>query len=124
LTINEAAEVGVVVIPYTTPRTDGAGWTVHNFKIFRGDIVVAARLNRQNNRFLDYYLLPRVVCPGTVLRFTKQTFPQYKPFKLRSPSLFYQAYGDLVLRFYTSPFPTQQFRTLTNRTAILGSGQS
>ncbi|MBS0247545.1 MAG: recombinase family protein [Proteobacteria bacterium] len=100
LKINQTTDVGVVVIPYTEPRTDVAGWTLHNFKFFRGDVIFAARLNRKNSRVLDYYLLPRSVCPGTVLRFTRQTFPQYRPFKLRSPSLFYQAYGDLVRRFY------------------------
>lgn len=90
LELNGTLTIAVVIIPYSKPKTDLWGWTLRLYHFPRCDLILAGRIDKTNTHILDYYLLPRSVCPSTILRFTDRNLIRFKSYKLRSLTSFYQ----------------------------------
>jgi DNA invertase Pin-like site-specific DNA recombinase len=90
--------IGTAILPYLQFDARAWGWTLR-YRFFPDcDIVLAGRLNTANTKLLGYYLIPRSVCPRTILQFTEQNLDQFRSYKLRSLQEFYSRCKAIGIR--------------------------
>ena len=93
LRLDDTITVAAIVIPYNYDCV--WGWTVRLRFFPKCDLILVARVHRRYKTILDYYLLPRSKCSRTILQFTEQNLPRFKPYKLDSVEDFYKQYQKL-----------------------------
>ena len=89
LTVNSEFTVSIVLARCHVPESDRARWKIHLDTGLSPDISVAARLDRENQSILDYYLLPRLDFGPSRLRLAEHNPVEFESYRFETLDYLY-----------------------------------
>ena len=90
LTVNDEFTVSVCIARCVTTAAGSLRWQIRFDTGLRPDVIVALRMDRENETILDYYILPRIDLPGPQVRLGEHNGLALDAFRFESLDQLYE----------------------------------